>query len=394
MGSQPTKKFSPAVNTSNNKIGKNGSSNKASSSSSPVEFDSAYESLYSAFTSPSGTISSSNTSSPTSTSTCLTSDTFSIGKFNPAPLMDPLTLNTVDDLPSSLTNCRSLASIRLEPIELTKQKLIPSSSQPSSKVSSSPKKRGAKGWCNGSDESAKNHSPSKNTSRFTCHRKSYPMSIGKKNGRIDLLPPLESVDLSSSSKTLPFKEYKRWLVNFRNKSSHEQTESKSLDSTANSNGKLFQPKIRCQTATLRLRRNSDQQLYNNNSDTRSKMGNISSSSSSTNKCGSNSGDSSERIFTISDKSYLNSGKSDLLNSNDLTSSGSNGKQLNKSNYQQRKSSIVTMNCFNSDLVHGGSNTVFDLNALNDALTKPRNKVAPAAVSLLSVNHLKSTAGIF
>lgn len=53
-----------------------------------------------------------------------------------------------------------------------------------------------------------------------------------------------------------------------------------------------------------------------------------------------------------------------------------------------------MNCFNSDLVHGGSNTVFDLNALNDALTKPRNKVAPAAVSLLSVNHLKSTAGIF
>lgn len=348
MGSQPTKKFTP-VSSSNN---------KASSSASPAEFDSAYESLYSAFTSPSGT-SSSNTSSPTSSSTCMTMDTFSARKLNSAPLMDPLTLNTVDDLPNNLTNSRSLASIRLDPIESSRKQEKYSNIHNKNKYNS-----------NGTKKTSENDK----SSRFNCHRKSYPMSIGKQKGsRIELLPPIESLDFSSS-KTLPFKEYKKWLISFRSKSQENESKSSYEQFSKNQSKLLVQPKIRCQTATIRRESDLDRKE-------KEEMKKKSSSS----KLSSNS---TERIFTISDKSYLNSGKDESNESHVTNGLPANGKQ------KQRKSSIVTMNCYNSDLIHGGSNTVFDLNALNDALTKPRNKVVPAAVSLLSVNHLKSTGNIF
>lgn len=416
MGSQPTKKFSPfcqneqqsnstamAVEPTMVKV-------VAAVTSSPCGYDSAYDSLYSAYTSSRNTISSSNTSSPSSTRT---SDTFCMSRLNSVPLMHPLTLNTMNDLPenhSISSSSRNLSRVRLEPLQVKQSSQEKSSSPLSSENEEKQINKLSRKVCIGENFSTQRtiSSSGSDHDRLKCHRRSYPMSLNQKNDlRIDLLPPMISHKITTSSsssssisptssessspptacKTLPLKEYKKWLINFRSKSQenhvkHLNSEIIPIDKLNQINDKLFHPKVRCETATLRSRRESqpsNNQIINQ----------------SMNKCQSN-----EKIFTISDKSFLNSSKTDNLLDKiqqqqqqfSPCNKKSNKNKLNKQ--QSRKLSIATMNCYNSDLIDGGSNTVFDLNALNDALTKPRNKVAPAPVSLLSVNHLKSSGNIF
>lgn len=132
------------------------------------------------------------------------------------------------------------------------------------------------------------------------------------------LPPLEirpdvtTTTMNNNDKLLPFNEYKRWLSNLRN-NSVKLTPVKPLK------------EVRCKTATLRIRRKR--------------------------KPSAKPASPNARIFTVTNGT---------------------GRNLNPQVEQQpdlRKSVFFTTG-------YEESCGIFDLKALNDALTKPRNKVVP------------------
>jgi hypothetical protein len=155
------------------------------------------------------------------------------------------------------------------------------------------------------------------------------------------LPPIQVPDFDEG-KTLPFKEYKKWLSNFKSSGAEMRKGLTPIDITP---VKPFD-KNRCQTAVLgklRGRTSGDEKIPKPSSP-------------------------HPRIFTICD---------------------SNNSIISKKNQHNKEPKIFSSGHHALPPLRRKSHPeegIFDLQALNDALTKPRNKVVP--VSQLSVHHLK------
>lgn len=134
------------------------------------------------------------------------------------------------------------------------------------------------------------------------------------------LPPIRQVKpvivTDEEHESLPFSEYKRWLANFRRHSNVTLTPVQPLN------------QVRCQTATLRLRKRYSKNLKPLSSP-RPRIFTVSGKMADSPKLGAGEGK-----MRIPDTLFLDRGE-------DREKSG-----------------------------------IFDLKALNDALTKPRNKVMP------------------
>lgn len=166
------------------------------------------------------------------------------------------------------------------------------------------------------------------------------------------LPPMDVPDFEEG-RALPFKEYKKWLASFRASAVDVR---KGLTPIAMTPVKPFEKTSRCQTATLMKLKD------------RTRKGDKPSAAAKPSS-------PHPRIFTICDSSSHFLSKKNQHNLEGIKVS-KEGKIFSSGHHAlpplSRKSPP--------------DDKIFDLQALNDALTKPRNKVVP--VSLLSVHHLK------
>lgn len=147
--------------------------------------------------------------------------------------------------------------------------------------------------------------------RLTRSRKRLPPITRAPGSRISEQQVLQ---LQPEHESLPFSEYKRWLANFRRHSTVTLTPVKPLN------------QVRCQTATLRLRKRCAKSLKPLSP--------------------------RPRIFTVSGKT---------ADTNILIPDPVFHVRDHEAGDEQAAAA------------HSG---IFDLKALNDALTKPRNKVVP------------------